>query len=321
MTESQLRQKVVSIAQGWIGCKESDGSHKKIIDTYNAHKPLARGYAVKYTDAWCSTFASAVAIVAELTDIIPTECGCQNHIALFKSLNSWQENDAYVPEPGDYIFYDWQDNGVGDNTGYADHVGIVEKVAGSTITVIEGNYGNAVKRRNLQVNGKYIRGYGVPKYDSKADTKDEPNVSGELKVGDTVNFTGNKHFTSSYSGAKSSACRSGKAKVTAISKGKPHPYHLVAVSGGGSNVYGWVNASDIEGAASSDGSIKVGDTVEYSGNVHYTSSYAGASKRSCKGGTAKVTAVNKGKPHPYHLVHTGKGCTVYGWVDADKVTK
>lgn len=321
MTESQLRQKVVGIAQGWIGCKESDGSYKKIIDTYNAHKPLARGYAVKYTDAWCSTFASAVAIVAELTDIIPTECGCQNHIALFKSLDSWQENDAYVPEPGDYIFYDWQDNGIGDNTGYADHVGIVEKVAGSTITVIEGNYGNAVKRRNLQVNGKYIRGYGIPKYSSKADTKDEPNVSGELKVGDVVNFTGNKHFTSSYSGAKSSACRSGKAKVTAISKGKPHPYHLVAVSGGGSNVYGWVNASDIEGAASSGGSINVGDTVEYSGNVHYTSSYAAAKSRSCKGGTAKVTAINKGKPHPYHLVHTGKGCTVYGWVDADKVTK
>ena len=71
-----------------------------------------------------------------------------------------------MPPPGDYIFYDWQDNGVGDNTGAADHVGIVEKVAGNTITVIEGNYSNSVKRRTLAVNGRYIRGYGVPKYGS-----------------------------------------------------------------------------------------------------------------------------------------------------------
>ena len=43
MTEQELRQQVVSIAQGWIGCKESNGTHKPIIDLYNSHKPLARG--------------------------------------------------------------------------------------------------------------------------------------------------------------------------------------------------------------------------------------------------------------------------------------
>ncbi len=182
LTEAQLRQKVVSIAQGWLGCNEADGSHKKIIDVYNGHKPLARGYAVKYTDAWCSTFASAVAIEAELTDIIPTECGCEKHINLFKELGSWQENDAYVPDPGDYVFYDWDDSGTGDNTGWADHVGIVEKTAGGIITVIEGNYSNSVKRRNISVNGKYIRGFGVPDYASKATTvapEEEPSAPGK----------------------------------------------------------------------------------------------------------------------------------------------
>lgn len=164
------REKIVSIAQKYIGCKESDGSHRKIIDIYNSHKPLARGYAVKYTDAWCSTFASAVAIEAGLTDIIPTECGCGEHIKLFQKLGSWQENDAYVPKPGDYIFYDWDDSGSGDNRGSSDHVGIVEKVSGSTITVIEGNNSDSVKRRTIAVNGRYIRGYGVPKYSEKGDT-------------------------------------------------------------------------------------------------------------------------------------------------------
>ena len=53
MTEKELRQKVVSIMQSWLGYNETNGSHKRIIDIYNSHKPLARGYAVKYTDEWC----------------------------------------------------------------------------------------------------------------------------------------------------------------------------------------------------------------------------------------------------------------------------
>lgn len=157
--------KVVAQAQAWIGKKESDGSHREIIDIYNSHKPLARGYKVKYTDAWCSTFVSAVAVKLGYTDIIPTECGCEKHVQLFKNIGSWIEDENRTPNPGDIIFYDWDDNGVGDNVGNSDHVGIVEKVFGSTITVIEGNINDAVGRRTIQINGKYIRGYGVPKYD------------------------------------------------------------------------------------------------------------------------------------------------------------
>lgn len=170
---------VVKQAQAWIGKKESDGSHKEIIDVYNSHKPLARGYAVKYTDAWCSTFVSAVAIKLGYTDIIPTECGCEKHIQLFKNLGEWIEDENRIPNAGDIIFYDWEDNGVGDNTGNSDHVGIVEKVSGSTITVIEGNKNDAVGRRNIQVNGKYIRGYGVPKYDVEEQPKEPENKNEE----------------------------------------------------------------------------------------------------------------------------------------------
>ena len=158
------REKLVKMAQSYVGCKESDGSHRTIINTYNAHKPLARGYAVKYTDEWCATFVSAMAIKCGLTGIMPTECGCDKMIELYKKLGEWQESDAHKPQPGDVIFYDWQDTGVGDNRGSSDHVGIVEKVSGNTITVIEGNYHSAVGRRVLKVNGRYIRGYGVPKF-------------------------------------------------------------------------------------------------------------------------------------------------------------
>lgn len=158
---------VVKQAQSWLGCKESNGTHKAIIDLYNSHKPLARGYKVKYTDEWCATFVSAVAIKLGYTDIIPTECGCEKMIELFQKLGCWVENENRTAKAGDVIFYDWQDSGNGDNVGRSDHVGIVEKVSGNTITVIEGNYNEAVKRRTLKVNGRYIRGYGVPKYDTE----------------------------------------------------------------------------------------------------------------------------------------------------------
>lgn len=184
---SCTRNEIVTQAQAWVGLKESDGSHKKIIDVYNSHKPLARSYKLKYTDAWCSGFASAVAIACNATDIIPTEVGCEKHINLFKKMDIWVENDAYVPSPGDYIFYDWDDGGAGDNQGDSDHVGIVEKVANGKITVIEGNYSNSVKRRTLAVNGKYIRGYGVPKYDAEKQPESKPEKSIDELARDVIN--------------------------------------------------------------------------------------------------------------------------------------
>lgn len=173
MTEKQLREKAVNTAKAWAGCKESNGTHKKIIDLYNSVKPLPRGYAVKYNDAWCATFVSAVGIAAGLSKIILRECGCGAMIDLYKAAGRWQENDAYVPSAGDVVFYDWQDTGKGDNTGYPDHVGLVCGVSGSTIKVIEGNKNDAVEYRDLQVNGRYIRGYGLPDYKSMA-TAAEP---------------------------------------------------------------------------------------------------------------------------------------------------
>ena len=168
MTEAQLRQQVVDIMVSWLGCKESDGSHQKIIDTYNSHTPRARGYKVKYTDAWCATCVSAAFIKAGLTDIAPVECSCHYMIQLYKAKGWWMEKDSYVPSPGDLIMYDWDDTGKGDCTGAPEHVGMVVSVSGSSIKVIEGNKSDAVGYRTLAVNGKNIRGYCLPNYVSKA---------------------------------------------------------------------------------------------------------------------------------------------------------
>lgn len=168
MTEQQLRQAVVDTILGWVGCNEADGSHKKIIDIYNSHKPLARGYALKYTDAWCAGTVSAVAIVNNITDIMPTEVGVGKMIDLYKKLGRWMESDGYTPQIGDVCMYAWSDDGKGECTSGADHVGIVTKVSGTTFWVTEGNYSDSVKTRTMQVNGRYIRGFGLPDYAGKA---------------------------------------------------------------------------------------------------------------------------------------------------------
>lgn len=169
MTENQLRSNVVSVMKGWLGWSEANGKFKRIIDTYNNHKPLARDYKVKYTDAWCATAVSAAFIKAGLTDIGFTECSCNRMITLYKAKGRWEERDSYVPKIGDIIMYDWQDNGVGDNVGSADHVGLVTAINGTNLTVIEGNKNEAVAYRSIDINGKYIRGYCLPDYASKAD--------------------------------------------------------------------------------------------------------------------------------------------------------
>lgn len=87
--------------------------------------------------------------------------------------------------------------------------------------------------------------------------------SGAYSVGDTVNFTGCLHYTSSYANGVAKACKAGQAKVTAVSAGNAHPYRLKAVAGKGSTVYGWVNAGDISGAGSpvKTYTVKAGDTL------------------------------------------------------------
>lgn len=66
----------------------------------------------------------------------------------------------------------------------------------------------------------------------------------EFSIGDIVDFIGTKHYISSTS-SEGKPCRPGKAKVTALSRTGKHTVHLVAVKGGGSNVYGWADVAFI----------------------------------------------------------------------------
>ncbi|MBQ1349072.1 MAG: peptidoglycan-binding protein [Ruminococcus sp.] len=177
MTENEIRAKVVATAKKYLGRKESDGGHRRFIDAYNGFKPLPRNHRMTYSAAWCATFVSAIAIECGLTEIIPVECGCSLMIGLYKKLGRWREDENYIPKAGDIIFYDWDDGkdfAVTDNTGSPEHVGIVTDVSGGVIAVVEGNKGGAVGVRYVRVNGRYIRGFGLPDYAKLATPEVKP---------------------------------------------------------------------------------------------------------------------------------------------------
>ena len=176
------RQAMVAKMKSWIGKNEVDGSFREIIDIYNSHTPRARGYKLQYSDEWCAGTVSAAAIATGNTNAVPLEVSCHYMIEGAKDKGIWVENDAYVPQGGDIILYDWQDSGIGDNTGNPDHVGVVEYTSGGIIHVIEGNNGEKVARRELPVNGRYIRGFIVPKYSNNTAPSGgvTPTVSGTI---------------------------------------------------------------------------------------------------------------------------------------------
>ena len=170
VVKKSQREIYVNQMRAWVGKKESDGSFKVIIDTYN--KGLAdavkrwgtRNVRMDYSWAWCACTVSSAGMACGLANIIPVEISCYYMIEIAKKHGIWVESDSYVPKMGDLILYDWNDSGSGDNQGTPDHIGVVELCDGKTITVIEGNKSNSVSRRTLNVNGRYIRGFIVPKF-------------------------------------------------------------------------------------------------------------------------------------------------------------
>lgn len=151
-----MLDKVIEIAQKYIGAPKYGKIHKELVDTYNATKPLTQGYQVSYDDDWCDVFVSSIFIKAGCSELIGRECGVQRHIGLFKQLGIWIGRKK--PKRGDIVTFDW------DQGGFADHIGLVESIEGDTIYTIEGNSNGKVSRNQFKWNDARIKGYARPKY-------------------------------------------------------------------------------------------------------------------------------------------------------------
>lgn len=233
----------------------------------------------------------------------------------------------------------WQKGATLSGNDGAGHVAIVEQIISDTeVVTSDSGYGGAAfwTSRRKKGNGDWGAGAGYTFlgfiYNPAECCKDAPPVVeptkpvSKVEKDDVVNFTGSKHYKNA-NAATGSACKPGKAKVTSLAPNGKHPYHLVKVAGGGSTVYGWVDAADIEGLVVEP--VKpsepekpwvpsVGDVVYFKGGMQYSQSNGSTGSQKAAG-QAKITKVYNGK-HPYHLVRTGK-TGPYGWVDRDTFEK
>ena len=194
-TESENRKRIVNVAKSYIDTVGGSANHSDILHFFNSVKP--QGYTAHSNDPWCSEFVSACAIQTfgkkDAIAYFPLTASCPRMVVEAKAKSIFVECDSYVPKMGDFILYDWDDTGKGENTNSPDHVGIVEKVKDGNITVIEGNMGSGrgkVGKRTIKVNGRYIRGFVTPHYDrikAKTYKKTDAEIVKEVLSGEWGN--------------------------------------------------------------------------------------------------------------------------------------
>ncbi len=84
-------------------------------------------------------------------------------------------------------------------------------------------------------------GKGVYGWTNASDIAGAGNTA--IGVGDIVSFKGGGVYVSASAEKASAARNASRCKVTVISKGAKHPYHLISEDGKG--VYGWVDAANV----------------------------------------------------------------------------
>ena len=158
------RDRVVQSAAALVGVQGGSEQHRLLVADYNRIRPLPVGYAVKETDDWCDIFVTVVFQRQGLSELIGRECGVERHIQIFKRLGIWNEDGNSTPKAGDIITFNWDQNSQ-QNDGWADHIGIVEKVENGIIHTIEGNStNNQVQRKTYRIGHGNIRGFASPLY-------------------------------------------------------------------------------------------------------------------------------------------------------------
>ena len=160
---SNQRDRVLAAAAALVGVKGGSAEHHRLVNDYNSVRPLPVGYAVKNSDDWCDVFTTVIFQREGLSDLIGRECGVERHIHIFKRLGIWNEDGNSTPKAGDIITFNW-DKDTQQNDGWADHIGIVEKVENGIIHTIEGNSNNVVKRNTYRIGHGNIRGFASPRY-------------------------------------------------------------------------------------------------------------------------------------------------------------
>ena len=312
--------KVISIAAAEIGYKEKKSNSQLDDKTANAgsnnYTKYARDFDNKYpnwynykkqTIAWCDMFVDWCFLQAfgyeKALDLLcqpekSAGAGCTSSSGYYRAKGQFYTKD---PKPGDQIFF-------GNSLSDVYHTGIVEKADKSKVYTIEGNSDDQVERCSYSLTYSKIVGYGRPKFDAEPANTEKTE---KTETPSTAAQTGNK---------KTVAELAKEVLNGQWGNGNDRKNRLTEAGYDYASVQKKVNELV---KANQPWTPAVGDIVIFKGATHYAS--ANATKGyACNGGQAKITKIyNLGTAkHPYHLVRvSGKGASVYGWVDKGTFTK
>lgn len=179
---------IVEVAKTQVGYTEGSNNDNKYSSSFGVNNASWCAYFV----VWCARQAG----ISE-DEVALTGWATADDLGVtYKGRNADRsEGINYTPKTGDFIIYDWEDNGFcvkSPASFYGDHVGIVEYVENGYVHTIEGNYDDGVRRRTIALDDCNIKGYGVPAYNIEAHTHSYSSV---ITTAPTCSEPGVKTFT------------------------------------------------------------------------------------------------------------------------------
>lgn len=153
---------VLAIAETQLGYTESNANY--IVNDDGRKQGYTR-YGAWYGDPygnWCAMFISFCLHYADVpVEEFPLEAGCQKWIENLIKRNLYQEEGAYIPKPGDLIFFNRDEEHDSDHVGIIKNVTLNESGSITKLETIEGNASNRVKTVTYLCPHSDIMGYGI----------------------------------------------------------------------------------------------------------------------------------------------------------------
>lgn len=161
--DTNTAARVLEIARGYLGRTDGDTFIRKYNSYFGDGMPLGV--------PWCAIGRSVVHHEAGVSDTLnPHYSGCITGRRLYEARGRFHPRGTCTPKPGWDCIFDWdKENGNGE-----DHVGIVERVEGSTLQTLEFNSGyGVVARRTYDIHSPVIAGFCEILYKEEDDDMTE----------------------------------------------------------------------------------------------------------------------------------------------------
>ncbi len=176
-----VRSDVVAVAQSQLGYTESSLNYIENEDgeSRNGYTRYGQWYGDPYGD-WCAMFASFCLAYGGAQDY-PLDASCPNWVSTLQENGQYQEAAGdYIPQPGDLVFYDV------DQDGIADHMGIVGDI--STIAEPLSAENPEGSDAGIEVQADFLADEAAPLSDEWGT--DEPMTSDEGTASDDAPESG-----------------------------------------------------------------------------------------------------------------------------------